>query len=618
MKKHIEFFARYLGFWMLLFLIMRAMFILFNGKTASQLPFDELLLSFVYGLRLDLSMSAYLTVIPMLIWFIAMIGGAQIMSYVLKFYNIIVIVAVVALCLIDAELYSYWGQKLNAYASSFAKFPKEMLSFSSGVSWGKLIFFITLFSFLVKITYDNVVGNFLQTIAHDITWVQRLSFLPVFTALLFLMIRGNIGMSPINQSFVYYSDKPFLNHAAVNTAWNFLASWLDNTQNETSNPYALLNDSEAQALLQNIQQQHRNSPAFSFSSSTQPNVLFIVLEGWSADVVAYTGGETDITPQLNQVIETGLAYTHFYANGNRTDKGLAAILSGEPALAKSSIINKLQKFNSLPALPSLFRSKGYSTAMVYGGESEFANMKAYWMSSGFERIVDIHDFNKTVLPESWGVHDDEMYSKLLQELNGFKQPFFVSALTLSSHEPYRVPFKGKYTGEDDADKYRNAVQYADDCLGKFFQAVQSQPWYNNTLIFILSDHGHYQPKSRNAFEPARFHIPFAVTGGALLPALRGKKITRFAQQTDLAYTLAQQLQLPNNPFQWGTSLLDTAQGGFAVYTFDDGAGLVSPHGNTVYDYNAKRTIQVDSSSNPNALKTLQAYQQLYYQQYLNR
>lgn len=617
LKKHIEFFARYIGFWMLMFALMRFLFIMFNGKIASTMPFGELTMSFVYGLRLDLSTSAYITVVPLLLWLLAQFTSVKWMDHLLTGYNILVLIIVATLTIIDAELYAFWGQKLNAYASSFAKFPKEMFSFSSGISWGKLAFFLPLTFFLIKIIYDNMpvkLANAGGTIKPH--WAALVFILLGGT--MFLMIRGNIGMSPINQSFAYYSDKPFLNHASVNTTWNFIASLADETENEKRNPYSFIKDEEAGQLVTGLFRHNKASLPIAVSKVAKPDVVLIILEGWTADVVGFTGGEQGVTPNLDLLAGEGLTYTHFYANGNRTDKGLASIISGQPALAKSSIINKLQKFSNLPALPGCLAEIGYHSKFVYGGEAEFANMKAYWLNCGYEQIIDIHQFDKAILPESWGVHDDELYTKLLQEIGSTPSPRFVTALTLSSHEPYNVPHQSRFSGSSEADKYRNAVNYADACLGSFMEKAKKEGWYNNTVFIILPDHAHQEPKGRTAFEPARFHIPLLITGGALNPALRGIKVNKIGQQTDLAPSILALLNIKKNPFKWGQNLFDTTNAGLATYTFEDGIGLINAQGYAIYDQSGKRPIMLAGNDSLENMKKARAYQQVFYNEYLAR
>lgn len=619
MKKHILFFARYLGFWMIMFILMRAMFLMFNGKTSSTFTLNEILYTFLHGLRLDISASAYLTLIPLALWFFATLSNDKWMDYILTFYNVVAIIIVVIICIIDAELYSFWGQKLNAYASSFAKFPTEMLSFSGGVSIGRLVFFIFLVSFLVKVLYDNLPVK-LSYIEQQLRIGVTLIVFVLIGGVLVLLLRGGIGMSPINQSFAYYSNKPYLNHAAVNTIWNFVASISEQSESEKVNPYQFIDNELAQQMVDSfiVTQNNPQSPTIKLFNQPKPDVLLIILEGWTADVVGFTGGEGDVTPHFNELANESFIYTNFYANGNRTDKGLASIISAQPALSTISIINKIEKFNQLPALPKSLKKLGYQSSFIYGGESEFANMKAYWLTSGYSRIIDIHQFNKAILPESWGVHDDELYTKVLEKMDNLPSPKFVTALTLSSHEPFNVPHKSNYTQNTQADLYKNAVHFSDECLHQFVTEAKKKAWYNNTLIIILPDHAHKEPLAREAYEPGRFHIPLMITGGALNPELKGQKTACYSAQTDLAKGLLQQFKLPGDEFKWSHNLFDTTRNGYAMYTFTDGIGMVNSSGYVVFDQDAKKNIQAQTTDSINMQKISRAYEQVFYEEYLKR
>lgn len=616
--RNLSFILRYYFYWLILFQLLRVLFLCFNLPMASDVSFKDLALTLAYGFRLDLSMSAYFMVIPILLWGISgFITTTKWLDRILKTYNTILIIAIIALSVIDAELYRFWGQKLNAYASSFAKFPKEMMSFSGSASYGKMIVSIVLLSASAVALYYKLPLRFDETKSR----LKRIHYVWMFVLMQgfnFLFIRGGWGMATINQSSAYFSQVPFVNHLAVNATWNFVASLIDNPENENRNPYQYESPEKAQQLVNNLFGNKGFDQPVLIVNTNKPNILLVILEGWTADVVDVVGGEKDITPNFNRLSKNGLLYTRFYANGNRTDKGLAAIISGQPALAKSSIINRIQKFSNLPALSNVLKKNGYTTQFIYGGESEFANMKAYWINSGYERITDIHDFGKSTMPESWGVHDDVLFDKVYEEINNSKTPFFITTLTLSSHEPYKVPHQSRFSGPDEASGYRNAVHFSDEALSTFLDKASQASWYNNTLIIVLPDHGHHMPLNRNAYQPEKFHIPFFITGGALKQEWRGRVINNVAQQTDIAPSLLNQLKMDHTAFNWGRNLFDTTCAGFATYTFNDGIGLVTPGGDLVFDHESKKVISEHGEVNDSLVKTAKAYEQLFYDEYLKR
>ena len=61
---------------------------------------------------------------------------------------------------------------------------------------------------------------------------------------LIIPIRGGFGIAPINAGTVYFSQKMFLNHTAINAIWNVGTSAF--TQKPVKNPYTFGDLTEAQ------------------------------------------------------------------------------------------------------------------------------------------------------------------------------------------------------------------------------------------------------------------------------------------------------------------------------------------------------------------------------------
>jgi phosphoglycerol transferase MdoB-like AlkP superfamily enzyme len=605
-------------FWYALFLAARFVFLIVNHNQSEQFGYSVLMETFYQGLQLDISMVCYVSVIPVLLWITALwIPGQVVLNRVLKTYNTLILVCLIVITIADAELYQHWGQKLNSYAFSFAKYPKDMLAFSTGNHNWLLILISLLFSVLAYTLYHYGMRGLDELSRQHQPWV-KITVIPVVLCLLIFGIRGGFGKTPLSQSSAFFSTHLFLNHAALNTSWNFLASVAENAASNTKNPYAFTSETNAQKLI---------APFFAKPSTSEqilttkrPNIVLIILEGWSADVVESAGGEKNITPNFNKLAKQGIQFADFYASGNRTDKGLAAILSAQPALPTNSIINNIQKFTSLPSIPKSLKSAGYQNAFYYGGNSDFANMKGYWLSSGYDRILDLEFFPLNVQNAEWGVHDDILYETIINDIKTLKEPFLASILTLSSHEPFNVPAKRGDFSDDTGDKYRNAVWYSDSCLGVFFANAAKQPWYNNTLFIVLADHGHKQPKGRLAMDPELFHIPCMFVGNVIDSSWRGKTITQTASQVHLASTLLNQLQLPSAEFTWSSNLLDQQYVPYAAFTYYPGVGIATPQATAVWSYHNQfiERSKGDSSCWDSLGLSARAYLQLYYDEFMKR
>ena len=164
---------------------------------------------------------------------------------------------------------------------------------------------------------------------------------------------------------------------------------------------------------------------------------------------------------------------------------------------------------------------------------------------------------------------------MLKARENNKKPWFTAFLTLSSHEPFEVPFN-KFE-----DKHFNAFAYTDHCIGEFIKRFRQTPQWNNTLIILLPDHGIPYPKDGERFSPKFFRIPMIWTGGAVKQKLTVEKIMN---QTDLAATLLAQLGLSHADFAFSRNVLSESYTyPFAFYSFVNGFGYLDNSGVSVYD-----------------------------------
>jgi phosphoglycerol transferase MdoB-like AlkP superfamily enzyme len=454
--------------------------------------------------------------------------------------------------------------------------------------------------------------------ATDGSIVKKISISFCLLLATFLLIRGGWQLSPINQSMSYYSDKPIENHAAVNTFWNLFRDILNNRGGRT-NPYTYLPETQANQLVDSLYfESEILSPEI--LKTSKPNVVFIILESFTADVVESLGGEKNVSPQLEKLIKEGILLENTFASGDRTDKGLVAILSGFPSQATQSIIKENGKQEKLPAISQVFKNAGYSTSFYYGGESEFAGMKSYVMSHAYDKLIDKHEFASDDMNSKWGAYDGKVFEKQLKDLNQQKQPFFSTLLSLTNHEPFELPVKPKFPGEDLKNRFKSTAFYTDSCLGAFIQSAAKQAWYKNTLFVVVADHGHRLPKDEfENWHPRRYRIPLIMFGDVLKPGFRGKKISKFGGQTDIAKTVLNQLKMDSSPFKWSKDLLNPHSADFAFFDWDNGFGWATPTQILTFDNVSKQVIYRENKTEQDTeLENRgKAYLQKVYQTYLD-
>lgn len=609
---------RYFLFWLTYFVAAKAVFLLYHGAKASALPAGTVPRIFAYGLRLDVSAAAYLCVPPFAMFALGSLAGTRFpLDRFIRFFTAVLGIVVACFTVADLELYRAWGFRLDATPLQYLGTPGEMAASAEGAPVPLLLAVFVGLLGLGWVLYTKLVGH-LPALPVGFGRGRAALAGGLYLLLLVVPMRGGTQQIPVNQSDVYFSSQPFANHAAVNVPWNVTNSLL--LQNNGPNPYQFLPDTTAQRMVAGLY-----SPAPDTTQllrSPRPNVLFIILESFTGKLVGHLGGEQGVTPTLDSLARTGVSFRHLYAAGDRSQKGLVALLSGYPNQPATSIIKYPRKTEHLPHLARVLKGVGYSTAYYHGGELAFANMKSYLVTAGYERLTERTDFAPADQNSKWGAHDHVLLNRMLRELPQQRQPFFATAFTLSSHEPFDVPMKAHFRGTDEASRFRNSMYYTDHVLGHFLAQARQQPWWQNTLVVLVADHGHPQPGDTPNEAPAKFRIPLLLTGGALRPSARGLAVQTFGSQTDVAATLLQQLRLPHQEFTWSRDLLAPSPaawpGGFAFYCFTDGFGMMTPAGSVTYDNVARRVIKQGKRVSKAQLRLGQAYEQISFEEFLKK
>lgn len=566
---------------------------------------------------MDASMAAYICALPLLasliIWFVP---SLKLPAKILRWYTGVLIVLFSIICAFNFNIYREWGSKINYKAIDFAfNSPNEAIA--SGSSSPVLASLLTL---AVLIVISLLLAN--RVISYHrlerVNLPAKIFVSIVLIGLNFLAIRGGWQLSPMNESMAYYSSTPLLNHAAINTEWALLRDILNNKSNK--NPYQYYSKDAAAKLVSELLEKPKTSGP-QILSSQRPNVILIILESFTADVVESLGGEKGIAPQMEKLAPKGVFFNNIYASGDRTDKGVVAVLNAFPSQAIRSIMKLNSKQEKLPSLSDNFRKYGYQTAFFYGGESEFFNMKSYLLSHGYQNIIDKNEFEKRDMNSKWGAYDEIVFSRLLKETSSTTQPFFYTMLTLTHHEPFEVPGKPHFPGEEIENKFRSTAYYADSCLGAFINNAKNEPWYKNTLFVIVADHGHRLPKNESEiYHPNRFRIPLLFFGEVIKPEFRGQRISTVGSQTDIATTLFSQLNMELSQFEWSRNVLNPQTRDFAFFNWDNGFGVVNSQQILSFDNTGKKVIFKKSQATPqdeDLLRYGKAYMQQVFQQYLD-
>jgi phosphoglycerol transferase MdoB-like AlkP superfamily enzyme len=611
MIKRFKALSFYAIFWMTFFFFARLFFIFFQYKNSFRYNPGELLATFYHGSALDISTTGYYMILPVLFSVIGLYFNGNWYKNSLKWYTWFLILFSSVIVVADANLYSYWGFRMDYTPMLYLKTPAEAMASVSTLKILMFLLTIVIISALFIWLYNRFISKLFDSFDRPRYWLPAVPLFLLLWGALLIPIRGGIGLAPINAGTVYFSSKMYLNHTAVNAVWNVGTTAF--TQKPVKNPYVFGDIKKAEEKVKSLVAPE--SEPEKVLSTERPNIIIIVLESFSGYLIGPLGGDSTVTPNINRYAREGLLFTNFYASGTRTDKAIPAILDGYPAQPAQSIIKEPKKTQSLPSLVKILNAKGYNSAFWYGGEINFANFNSFVIGSGFHSIITKNNFSPEFYNSKWGVHDHIMFGALEDSMKVVKEPFLKVVLTLSSHEPFDVPMKAKFEGKDNVSKYKNSVFYADRSLGGFLDWAKTTDWWKNTLIVMVADHCARITSDMPIFTKHVFRIPMIWTGGALVKT--GYEVKKTGNQVDIPVTILDQMGIKSD-FPFAKDLLSDKSNSFSFYTFNEGFGFVTDSSWVSYDLKQRKTILSEGSDPSYAEDLGKSYLQVLFDDYLKR
>lgn len=548
---------------MLLFFSGRISFLGFNNP---DITFSEYFPAFYKGFLLDISAACYLSLFPVFVFVWNEFKPTLLNEKILLFYFVIAVALVISVEVASIFLYQEWGNTLNYRAIRYLLYPTEAV----GTIDLKTIISGLLLTVLFSFGWIFIFRKTLSLGKNSTEQKQTIAFALMVLTLLFMGIRGSFGKIALSESNAYFSENNFLNQTALNKAWYFSRNVLNNVNQKK--PFYNFPEYSNPNLRDKL---YISSDTQQWLKHKKPNIILITLEGWSADIISSLGGEKNITPGFDSLVQSGLFFTNIYSSGTRTDQGVMSILSGFPALPDLSIVQEIEKSVKLPSLIRDLKNAGYQTSFIYGGELDYCNFKTYFAAQGTDKLIDKYDYPVNQRTIAWGVPDHFMFEKASVELQNVSEPFFAYMLTLSSHHPFDSPHTKSEKTTDNAGKYKAIATYMDKAMAEFMSRSKSEKWYDNTLFIFLSDHGSKLPLERDYNDHERFHIPMLFYGNVLDSSFIGKKINTVANHHDLPATLLSQLNLASDAYCFSKNILADTLIPFAYWSTDNTMGWIT-------------------------------------------
>ena len=617
MKQRITFLLEYFVLWWAYFISARTLFLAYLHENCSNIDLSELLKTFIYGTRLDLSVAAYVCIIPFLIlMFSTLKKNAESINRYLRFYSIFCIVILSIIITLDPEFYAHWGFRIDASPLLSFLNPSELwIEISKSPIFILLIIFACFVAFWSYLFSNIIKENASEWV--DINIYKWLIINVLAVIILILPMRGGFQTESINQSVVYFSKNPFLNHAALNVTWNFVYSLLYSRFSE-NNPYQYYSNQTAFEVKNELFSSQKTDIWLVDTIKNKPNIILITWEGFTPKVVQKLGGKANITPNMDSLCKEGVLFSNIFAAGDNAEKGIIGLLSGLPSLPQNNWLNDASKSADCRSFARVYDLMSYRTALYCGGNMENNNFKNYLQTLDFQSIVQKNDFEEKDCTTKNGVYDHVLFSKSLRDMSLLRTPFFVNIQTSSSQEPYQVPknlSRKDYTKlNDETELMLNSMNYTDNCIGDFIAKAKNQAWWNNTIVIITSNQGNRLPTSNNRFDD--FRIPVLMFGGAMQQ--RGVEISTVGSQNDLLFTLLSQYHQEKKGFEWSKNLLSSKTKQSAYFAFQNGFGYVEPFGSLLYDALSNEIVQQNGIMNDERIKRAKILAQESYNLFLKK
>ncbi len=507
-----------------LYTVGRVGFYFFNISFFPGMTWSRMTIILLGGLRFDLSATLYSNSLFILLMIIPLAVRFK-QTYQKLLYWIFIIVNSIAFAVNTADFIYYRFTLRRTTVSVIDQFKNEE-------NLGRLVF-----QFLFDYWYAVLFWVFMVAILVFV--YRRIKFYgPQQSNPLAFYVTGVVAMLLSIYLFVGGARGGFRGSTRPITLSN-AAAYVE-TPNEINlvlnTPFALMRTAKANVIkkVNYFSSEEKLSKVFSplrVPADTTPfkpqNVVVIILESFSKEFIGIYnkdiehGNYKGYTPFLDSLISVSQAYQYSLANGRKSIDAMPSVISSIPSIEVPYVLSHFSG-NKVNSLASLLKEKGYYTAFFHGAPNGSMGFDAFANLSGFDNYFGKTEYNNdNEFDGYWGIWDEPFLQFFAKKMDSFKQPFYTTLFTVSSHHPYNLPdgYESKFKGGPKL--VHRTIQYTDFALKRFFKSASAMPWFNNTLFVITADHAsaeiqlpEYNSASGYFSIPIFFYHP-GVNGGGL-------------------------------------------------------------------------------------------------------
>ena len=479
---------------------------------------------------------SYLMIIPVLLLTLSPKMVSIAVDKLLRVYFLIILLILVYMENATFPFFAEYDVRPNFKFVEYLEYPKEV--FAMIFAEYKLALFISMVMMAtVAYFYWKLTKNAFLKSFEEVYWKRLLLIFPL-SILLFIGIRSSFGHRAANNSDAMYSSNRVINEITKNTAYSVAYSIYANKKfaSKGTGQYGKMDVNEAikrvsrrldinssnnESIFSRLERTH-------FKQEKPKNLVIFLQESVGAQFSASVGGEEGIMPEFDRLAKDGIIFTDLYSNGTRSIRGIAGVVAGNFAVPGKGVLKRPKSQTDWFTIARLFKPLGYETSFIYGGESRFDNMKAWFLGNGFDKVIDEGKMPACNYIGTWGICDEEVVGFADTEykrLNDNKKAFMSVVFSTSNHSPFDFP-DGKIELVSGVKKksVKNAIKYADYAIGQMIAKAKQNGYYDNTVFLIVSDHN-VRVYGDDTVPVNMFHIPGLILGGGIKPLVYEKTST---------------------------------------------------------------------------------------------
>ncbi len=529
---------------------------------------DDFVRILISGIRMDTILMCYLIFLPAVL--APIMNGFKPVHHLWKFFShiwfssslLFLVMMEVATPFFIAE----YDTRPNRIFIEYLVYPKEVATmlltgYKTELCLGGLAAVLTLIFSLKH--YPKIV-----TPLSNWSFRARLLAFPLVVFLIFAGARSSLGHRPANPSTVAFSSDQLVNSLPLSSAYSMLyAAYRMSDEINSEKLYGKMSI----ARMLDVVRKNATGDTKAFTSSKIPtlhslshavkrsaplNLVIILEESLGAEFVGRMGG-LPLTPNLDRLSQEGIFFDQLYATGTRSVRGIEAIITGFFPTPGRSVVKLGKSQSGFFSIASFLKKKGYRTRFIYGGDANFDDMKGFFLGNGFDEVIEEKDFSDYTFKGSWGVCDEDLFTKTheILQTTDHTNPSFTLVFSSSNHSPFEFPDGTIELYETPKATVNNAVKYADYALGRFFDMARTGSYWNHTLFLVVADHNS-RVYGKALVPIERFRIPALIIGPGVMPAV----YRTVASQVDLPPTILPLMGVDGKTPMLGRDLLNMPEG----------------------------------------------------------